>query len=844
MCALLSAYGTARADDHVLLPPKLSQFVEATDPRGDTGSERATVELEISVDREGKVSDVRVARSGGDLLDEAAVTAARSFVFEPATRDGTPIPAKIRYEYVFAARTPAPPPEAAPTPGVPQKPAALEIIALDHDDNNPLAGAAVVVTTQDGNVLRAVADSKGVFRMEDVPAGTVHVVISKDGYVSAQLDETLEPGMATQAKLRLDKTPDPEAFTATARVDAPPREVTKRTLTGQETKSLAGTRGDPLRAIELLPGVSRNSSGSNPILRGANPQDSQVFLEGGPVPILYHLGGLTSFVHSRVIDTVDVYPSNFSVRYGRKLGGVVDVHLRDPRTDKLHGIADASLIDSSLLLESPIGDNVAVLGAIRRSNIDAVLNAAANSADLAITAAPVYWDYQTIATWKPTDQDRFRIMAFGSSDRFALILKKPADADPAIRGAFDTLSVFHRVQVGYRHRWAKGSEQNTELTYGWLVDKGQYGTLGRSHFTMNTLQGRSEWTGVVSPAFRITAGVDLLGTYFDGYYEGIPPTPLEGDQPMTVSGQKHVFIDVARWTMTPGAYVEAGIRPVPRVLLTPGVRADWNDLVKKGSIDPRFSGRWDITDKTAVKGGVGIFSQAPLERDSVEPIGNPNMDFAHAVHASVGVEQAITDELSTSVEGFSKWLWNMETGTPDGQAPFFVSNQNGRIFGGEFMLRMRPSGRFFGFVSYTLMRSERKDPDKDWRLFDRDQTHILSAAGSYRLGRGWELGASFRYTSGTPFTPVVGSSYNASTDTYSSRLGASMSDRNPAFMRLDARVEKKWTFSQWSLAVYLDVQNVLNSPNRDGFSYNYDYSQRQGARGLPIFPALGIRGEL
>ena len=71
-----------------------------------------------------------------------------------------------------------------------------------------------------------------------------------------------------------------------------------------------------------------------------------------------------------------------------------------------------------------------------------------------------------------------------------------------------------------------------------------------------------------------------------------------------------------------------------------------------------------------------------------------------------------------------------------------------------------------------------------------------------------------------------------------------MSARNPPFSRVDLRIQKTWTFAQWSLAAYLDVQNALNAPNREGFSYSYDYRERQGARGLPILPILGLRGEL
>ena len=40
----------------------------------------------------------------------------------------------------------------------------------------------------------------------------------------------------------------------------------------------------------------------------------------------------------------------------------------------------------------------------------------------------------------------------------------------------------------------------------------------------------------------------------------------------------------------------------------------------------------------------------------------------------------------------------------------------------------------FGWVAYTIMRSERRNDDaSDWRLFDYDQTHILTVASSVKL---------------------------------------------------------------------------------------------------------------
>lgn len=762
VCAFVSFPQNARAD---VVPPTLTQPALPIDPRTTPMHPEVRVLLELEVDQDGSVRTARVLDSVDSTLEFAALEAGRRLRFTPASRDGNPVRARIRYELSFPAKTA--PVATAPPP--------------------PPASAAPSVSKA-----------------------------------------TAEP-----------------SYDATARVEAPPHEPTKRSIDRDEMSRIAGTRGDPLRAIELLPGVSRPGFDGTPILRGANPQDSQVFIEGAPAPGLYHLGGLASVIHSRVLEGVDLVPSNFSVRYGRKAGGIVEVRLRDARTDRPHAVLDLSLLDSSLVLETPLGDKLAVLGAVRRSNIDAVLNSAVNGADLAITSAPVYWDYQHVTTFRPSARDRLRLLAYGSSDRVALFLKKPADADPAIRGAIESSTVFHRVQLGYRHQFDGGSQVNAELTYGYSAVDVNFGAIARGRGGTNMLQGRAEWSAALSPQLRVTSGLDLLSTHLTGTYSGVAPTTGEGDQPAVVSTQKPVELpQTAVWLHQPGAYLEAAYRPVPRLVLIPGLRADYTGQIRGASLDPRFSTRWEASDSTTLKAGVGRFSQAPLDYTALEGLGNPRLRQTRAVHVSAGVEQALFDGVSASAEGFVKWLDGVVTTTQDGRAPGFVNTQDGRIFGAELMLRVKPRGRFFGFASYTLMRSERKDQGVSWRVFDRDQPHIVSAAGAVRLGRGWEVGASFRLTSGTPYTPVTSSSYDADQDVYRPRRGATMSARNPAFWRADVRIEKKWTFKLWSLAMYLDVQNVLNAPNREGFTYTYDYSARQGVRGLPLFPSLGIRGEL
>lgn len=160
------------------------------------------------------------------------------------------------------------------------------------------------------------------------------------------------------------------------------------------------------------------------------------------------------------------------------------------------------------------------------------------------------------------------------------------------------------------------------------------------------------------------------------------------------------------------------------------------------------------------------------------------------------------------------------------------------------MLRHDLRSRFYGWLAYTVMRSERLDPGaSDYRLFDTDQTHNVTAVGQYRLTPTWEIGARFRFVSGNPTTPVVGATYDSDADIYVPVYGAHNSERVDAFHQLDVRVDKHFVFDAWKLTAYLDVQNVYNHASAEGVSYNYDYSESRPASGLPLIPSFGVKGE-
>src|SRR5262249_33371537 len=152
--------------------------------------------------------------------------------------------------------------------------------------------------------------------------------------------------------------------------------------------------------------------------------------------------------------------------------------------------------------------------------------------------------------------------------------------------------------------------------------------------------------------------------------------------------------------------------------------------------------------------------------------------------------------------------------------------------GGQMLLRQELTKGFFGWVTYSLIRSERRDhPDQDWRLLDFDQTHVLAVLASYQFGHGFEGGARFRYTTGAPRTPVIGA-FGAGED-YDPIFGAHNSIRLPAFYQLDIRLERSMVFRRARLNVFLDVQNLTNRKNPEEIIYNTQYTVQNYITGLP-----------
>lgn len=835
--------GAEQEQKPLITPPKLIRFVEADRPtvEGEEPTE-VDVELDIVVGKDGLVTEVSVARSGGEAFDEAALAAARQFAFEPARMDWEPIAARIRYRYVFELEEA---PEELTTGWL------SGTVLLAEDDSGAGAVAVEIIDDQDQPVRDLVTGPDGTFIATDLEPGRYEVRVSSPEFGDLSAEEEVAVGQVTEVIYRLGKKkPDAyQGFGATAVVEAPPREVVRRTIDKEELTRIPGNRGDALRAVQILPGVARPPFGLGLlIVRGSAPGDSESFIDGVPVPLIYHFGGLTSVYNSYLLEQIDFYPGNFSVRYGRRTGGILEVTTRDPATDRIHGVAEISVIDAFITLESPITDKIQISGGLRRSFIDLIFPAVAPD-DVGVTQAPVYLDYQFKLNFLPSKRDRVRISAYGSNDRLELILNEAAAEDPAIRGQTQLATSFYNNQLNWTRKVGEKVDQELAFNVGPTKINFGLGSAFRLEGKFIQTYGRGEWRYRITDRVTLITGLDVYVAPIDLNYVGPQPDPQEGagSQQGSLASRDQVSAAVDTTIVRPAVYLESNAQLGKIVRLVLGLRLDYYSEITAFSVDPRLTTIFEVRDDMRVKLGAGLYSQAPEFQESDATIGNPDLVPIKSVHLGAGWEYDAFPGARFGVEGFYKYLWDRPVVTPGGVAPFFVSDGVGRIYGAEVSTTIRPAtGRhYFGYLSYTLSRSERKDgPMEPWRLFDFDQTHILTAAFVYNFPRNWEIGAQFRLVSGNPYTPVVGSIYDAISDVYIPIDGRVNSLRNPLFNMLDLRVQKKWIFQGWKLAIFLDIRNVYNRQNQEGLIYNYDFSQSTPLLGLPIIPALGIRGEL
>lgn len=765
----------------------------------------------------------------------------------------------------------------------------LEAVEVTVEVERPLPPGAdpAKLTLEERYDLRVTTtDAEGRFELRDIPPGAWRVTFTLSGYEAAFIDETFTEKERTETVVYL--TPlESNRFETVVRQKRAQKDVAKVALSRDEVRRVPGTFGDPIRVIENLPGLARAPFiGGALIVRGANPQDSGVYFDGVEIPILYHFGGLTSVVNAEFLEDISFYPGGFGAYYGRATAGIVDVASRELKLNGFRGYAEVDLIDSGFFFAGPvkIGElpKVTFAFAGRRSYIDGILpvilDASIGPDGQGIVAAPVYWDYQAKLETQPLPGHQLSLFLFGSDDDLQVVQRGAGDGGLDV--GFHT--TFHRLVGEWRWRLAPGLRHSlkpfaglTQITLDANNSGGGPGPDVGTQVEIATWNWgvRDELELALRDDFTVRAGLDYLGQTFGTRFD--VPLPLEiGSFPRVfprVEGTNQTFESSGFHNAT-ALYAEAEITPWDGLKLVPGVRAELTIFTFLPSelpdgtesqaastdmfhVDPRLTVRWELWPKTTIKGAFGVYHQPPQPEDLSPETGNPNLVEPRAVQVIGGIEQGLTRDINLDVQVYwtnrdllvqsTSRTRNRNDGSGEVDPVFVENGGRGRTVGAEVLLRHEITPHLYGWIAYTLSRtdvdlSERRN---DFVITEFDQTHILTIVAQTNLPWGFTLGGRFRAVSGNPTNVPLGSVHDLDTTNYQ-RVGTTrQSTRLPPFHQLDLRVDKKLVFDFFSLTAYLDLLNVYNQQNAEGFIADYRSREQEPIPSLPILPVIGLSGE-
>jgi TonB family protein len=862
--------------------PKLVKFVPAVYPKDkhDAGI-TASVTLSIEIGADGVVGDVEVIKGAAPDFDAAAVAAAKQFVFEPAEIDNQPAPVKITYRYDFTIVE-----EIVKTgPQI-----NYDGVVLERFKKKPLP--RVTVTLVDLGGVKAITDEDGHFAFLDVPPGKHKIEIAHPRLMTVDTEETIAVGKRRTVKYLVEEKEEDVDDAAIVRAPRIKKEAVETRIRTEEARRVPGTQGDTLKVVQNLPGVARSSFGSGQlIVWGSAPNETRV--DGVEIPTLYHVGGLRSTINSDMTRSIDLAPGSYSADYGRGLGGLVRIDLASLPKEGVHGYAAADEMDASALVSTAITPRLRVGVAGRVSYLDRAL-AVATSEDVGdFVPIPRYDDYQARATLALRPDEELAATFLASDDH---LVRTIPSTDPTEKRTQNTDLGWKRLILRYARLLPDGASVVVTPSLG-LDDSSDallFGNLPVS-VKQRTWQYalRASYRRKVSTATTLSFGVDMEARSSTLTRHGSLTLPArEGD--ITVFGQEPgnainddhwsvLTIDTAPYVNTEFSLgrlgLVAGLRfepvliegspilPVtgsapPRgygrfVLPQNPVGLLPDDAVSNGvrrarvfsyAPNPRLVAAYHVSRQLTLTAGGGIYSQPPNPEDMSPVFGNPSLTVSRSVQISGGTAYKLRPTLSLEVVGFYKRLIDLVARNENPSPPVadsLTQDEIGRAYGVQALLRQELLRGFFGWISYSLSKSERKDhPDADWRLFDFDQTQVFSVLASYQLGHGWDVGARFRYTTGFPRTPVINAYDNVpGLQTSDPIFGEHNSIRIPSFYQLDARVERAMVLRRVKLNVFLDVQNVTNRKNPEEIIYNYNYTRRAYITGFPTLALLGARLE-
>ena len=719
----------------------------------------------------------------------------------------------------------------------------------DKKTGEPLFGATVFLIDTD---FGAATNSDGQYVLSEIPANTYNIRVSFIGYQSQiiynvvirsegniDVDVQLE-----QAEFGLDEVVvSVNPFT---KLETTPLSI--QNLNQQEIASYPGGNNDIAKVIQSFPGVSGSVAGfrNDVIIRGGAPNENVYYLDGIEIPTINHFstqgsaGGPVGLLNVSFFEGVTLSASSFAASYDNALSGVLEFDQRNGNSREFVGNFRLGSSESALTFEGPLFKsdkpeaNTSYIVSVRRSYLQLLFQA------IGLPFLPDYWDYQYKITHQINSKNEVLFTGVGSIDNSSVNELDEFDAEQ--KAIQDQVPVLEQQSNTIGMRWRHRFNDNKGLMDVIVSQNSLYNKFSRFTDNVNE-QGLYFQNDANELERKIRHQIKLFSgswTYAFGY--SVQQVSYDNTTQDLVNDRNFITdLSFIRY----GAHLQASAKGLEdRVQFSAGLRVDDNDFMEDGigvlgQISPRisYSYKLDASGQWKWNQAWGIYYKIPPYtilgfEDNLGIWANREAKYTRSEHFVGGFEYVINESSRISLEAFYKKYSNYPVSVADEVSlankgggfevfgsELIQSNGLGRTQGLELLYQQKFTGKWYGIASFTWFKSEFSGSDLVYRPSLWDNQYLISALGGYKFRNNWEISSRYRYLGRAPFIPtnLVQSLefYPAIIKDYSS-VGQNRLD---AYNQVDIRVDKKWSYTSWSLDVFFEVQNILGNANPEEPSY-------------------------
>ncbi|MFC1725410.1 TonB-dependent receptor domain-containing protein [candidate division KSB1 bacterium] len=747
---------------------------------------------------------------------------------------------------------------------------------IDERSKEPLIGTNVIV--MDTN-LGASTDINGNFIVKNVPVGTYRLRFSYLGFETVFKTDvvviTANP-VSVDAELK-ENVIEGQNITITAGYFDEEEETQPSTigLTREEIRRFPGGFEDVVRTVSTLPGVAINAAGgrNDLLVRGGGPSENLYLINNIEVPNINHFGtqgnssGSLSFVNLDFIKNVSFSTGAFGSQYGDKMSSVLSLTMQDKIPESFEGKLTISATQYGIDFNKPFSNKGNLIFSARKSYLDLIFKAAG------LPFVPVYTDYNIILNYELSPKDRIFFLGLSAVNN---VDRDQSSLENRITnaGILDNTQYQGIAGLNYRRLMNNGY---LDITLGSNLFRYRLSQIDENeseYFKSNadewetSLKLQRYW--IISKNLGVIGGVSSkfirnnnTTVFADTIYD------RGGNRFPVASSGLDPLIQTDKKTQKYAVFTEFDWIVNQDLNLNAGIRADYYGFLKnKLYFAPRISAKYKLTQKLSIRASGGIYYQSPSNVWTINPV-NRQLKALRNDMGVFGWDYLYRNDLRISVEGFYKKYRQLPGGIVPGITDYIVltntgtgfggreddfqsfgyydltSTAAGRSFGAELLIQKKFSETpFYGLLSITYGKSEFTANNGKTYPGQYDQRFIFNLTGGYIFNSKWQISGKFRYFTGVPITPVYRPSENTLNPGSIQNLPAEyLTGRTPAGHHLDIRVDRYFNFTNWTMIVYLDIQNIYNYKIPQRPAYDFWEDKIITSSSIGILPSIGISFE-